>query len=149
MNINLTKINLTSIIKCTDKEIMIREDEDQPNVSNGAEIENIHFEVFKKLAIEILNIAKYLSKYLSRTCRRRKNPKTANEKFSCAKKLLINLITFKTSINHDICKLLEDKIVKEYMHICQKELMSSQSTFLLQANGMKGKLQIWYILTFN
>lgn len=81
MNINLTKINLTSIIKCTDKEIMIREDADQPNVSNGAETENIHFEVFKKSAIEILNIAKYLSKYLSRTCRRRKTPKQPMKNF--------------------------------------------------------------------
>lgn len=76
------RINLTSIIKCSAKENMIKEDADRSNVSNGAEIENIHFEVFQKLAIGIQNITKYLSKYLSRTCRRRKKkPKTTNENF--------------------------------------------------------------------
>lgn len=47
---------------------MLKEDADQSNVSIGAEIENIHFEVFRKLAIGILNI----SNYLSRTYRRNK-----------------------------------------------------------------------------
>lgn len=116
---SFNRINSTSIIKCTDKENIIKEDANHSNVSNGAEIETIHFEVFKKLAIEILNITKYLSKYLSRTCRR-KNLKTTNEKFSCPKKHLINLITLKTSINHAICKLLEDKLVKEYMYISER-----------------------------
>lgn len=51
---------------------MLKENVDQSNVSIGAETENIHFGVFRKLAMGILNI----SKYLSRTCRRRKkNPK--------------------------------------------------------------------------
>lgn len=131
---SFNRIKSTSIIKCTDKENTIKEDANQSNVSNEAEIETIHFEVFKKLAIEILNI----TKYLSRPCRRRKNLKTTNEKFSCPKKHLINLLTLKTSINHAICKLLEDKLVKDYMYISQKELMPSQSTFLLQVNWTKG-----------
>lgn len=122
------RINLTSIIKCSAKENMIKEDADRSNVSNGAEIENILFEVFQKLAIGIQNI----TKYLSRTCRRRKKkPKTTNENFSCPEKHLVKLVTLKVSINHGICKLLEDKIIKGHMYICQKELTSSQSTFLL------------------
>lgn len=126
----LNRINLTIIFKCTDKESIIKEGADRSNVSNGAEIENIHFKVFQKLAIGIQNITKYLSKYQG-PVGEGKNPKTTNENSSCPEKHLVKLITLKISINHGICKLLEDKTVKECMYICQKELMSSQSTFLL------------------
>lgn len=52
-------MNLRRILKCSDEENMLKEDADRSNVSIGAMVENIHFDIFRKLAIGILNINKY------------------------------------------------------------------------------------------
>lgn len=78
--------------------------------------ENIHSGVFRKLATGILNI----SKYLPRTCRRRKKPQPNNKNFSgLTENHLVKLIALELSIKHCVSEFLADSKTI-YMHLSKR-----------------------------